>query len=413
MRNWAGNIAFGAARVHRPASVAQLQEIVAAAERVRVLGSGHSFNRIADTDGDLVRVDALPPSVVVDPESSTVDIAAGMRYAEVAAALQAQGYALANMASLPHISVAGSCATGTHGSGSTNQGLAAAVTAQRIVGPDGELVEWRRGDDGFDGTVVALGALGVVVGMTLVVEPAYQVAQWVYDGVPLDRVVADFDELFAAAYSVSAFTDWRDGTATVWRKHRTDRSVRPAQTWLGGRLADGPRHPIAGMPTENATQQLGVVGPWHERLPHFRPEFTPSNGTELQSELLLPRAAAGEAIAALRSLGDRFAPVLQVSEIRTIAGDRSWLSPAYGRDTVAFHFTWTQDTPAVLSVIADMEKLLNPLGARAHWGKLTATPPDEIVDRYERAADFAALRRAADPAGKFRNAYVAGFFPSD
>jgi alditol oxidase len=412
VRNWAGNIEFGAARVHRPGAVEELQGVVAAADRVRVVGSGHSFNRIADTDGDLVRVDGLPGSLVVDPESSTVDIAAGMRYAEVAAALHAQGYALTNMASLPHISVAGSCATGTHGSGSANQSLAAAVTAQRIVGPDGEMAEWRRGDAGFAGTVVGLGALGVVVGMTLAVEPTYQVAQWVYDGVPLERVVGDFEELFAAAYSVSAFTDWRGGEAVVWRKERTDRSTRPAERWLGGRLADGPRHPIAGMPTENATQQLGVVGPWHERLPHFRPEFTPSNGTELQSELLLPREAAGEAIAALRSLGERMAPVVQVSEIRTVAADELWLSPAYGRDTVAFHFTWTQDTDLVLAVVADMEKLLNPLGARPHWGKLTATPPDEILAGYERAADFAALRRVTDPAGKFRNAYVASFFPA-
>jgi xylitol oxidase len=410
VHNWAGNVEFSAADVHRPGSVAELQGIVAGAERVRALGSGHSFNRIADTDRALVRLDGLPQVVRLVPDRRTVTVSAGMRYAEVAAALQAKGWALANMASLPHISVAGSVATGTHGSGDTNPGLAAAVAGLRMVGADGELLALARGDERFPGAVVALGALGVVTELTLDVVPSFDLAQDVHDAVPLDAVAAAFDETYGAGYSVSTFTDWRSGQGTVWVKRRPDQPAQP-DGWLGGRLADGPRHPVPGMPPDYCTVQGGVPGPWCDRLPHFRAEFTPSSGEELQSEVLLPRAAAGEAMEALRSLGDRIAPVLQVSEIRTVAADALWLSPAYGRPTVGFHFTWRPDTRAVLPVITEIESRLLPLGGRPHWGKLTTADPAAVAARYPRAADFRRLRKELDPTCRFSNPFVDAYLP--
>ncbi|MFJ6214923.1 FAD-binding protein [Streptomyces sp. NPDC092296] len=412
--NWAGNVTFGAARVHRPTTVDELRRTVAAADRVRALGTGHSFSRIADTTGDLVRLDGLPPRIDIDPQRSTVTVAAGLRYAEVAARLHTAGYALANLASLPHISVAGACATGTHGSGDALPGLAAAVAGLRLVGPDGDLTEPTRDGDPetLRGAVVGLGALGVVTAVTLDIEPTYEVAQQVYTGLPLDRLADSHQEISAAAYSVSVFTDWRTD-ARIWLKQRTDRdSGGPGRHWLGADRADRPQHPIAGLPAQYCTEQLGVPGPWHERLPHFRPDFTPSNGEELQSELLLPRAAAPAAFAALRALGGRMAPVLQVSEIRTVAADDLWLSPSHGRDSVAVHFTWAQDTEAVLPVVAAIEEQLLPLGGRPHWGKLTAAAPQSLPGRYERAADFRRLLRDRDPAGKFRNAFLDGVFPA-
>ncbi|GAA1910081.1 alditol oxidase [Streptomyces sodiiphilus] len=414
-KNWAGNITFAPARVHRPAAVGELQEIVAGAERVRALGTGHSFNRVADTEGDLVRLDGLPHRFEPDPASATVTVAAGMRYAEVAGLLHAEGFALANLASLPHISVAGACATGTHGSGDTQQSLAGAVAALDIVGPGGEIRRLSREEDAdrLLGAAVSLGALGVVVGVTLDIEPAYEVAQWVYTGLPLDALADGFGELFSAAYSVSVFTDWRE-EGMVWLKRRTDREGpgHPGDRWLGARRAVRPHHPVPGMPPEYCTRQGGVPGPWHERLPHFRPDFTPSRGEELQSELLLPRDAAAEASRALRGLGDRIAPVLQVSEVRTVAADGPWLSPAHGRDSVAFHFTWLPDAVAVLPVIAEVEAALTPLGARPHWGKLTAADPRTLPHRYGRAEDFRRLMRECDPAGVFRNAFLDGLWPT-
>ncbi|WP_165987704.1 FAD-binding protein [Streptomyces sp. YIM 98790] len=415
-QNWAGNVTFDAARLHRPASHDALRRIVSVARKVRVLGSGHSFNLIAATDGDLVRVDGLPPVFELDRERATVTVAAGMRYAEVAAALHAEGFALANMASLPHISVAGSVATGTHGSGDRRPGLAAAVSAVKLIAPGGEELTLSREADPerFPGAVVSLGALGVVTELTLDIEPAFEVAQWVYRGVPMTVVAERFDEVFGAAYSVSTFTGWHAGDGggvpgTVVLKRRTDEAGgrdHPGREWMGGRPADGPWHPVPGMPAEFCTVQGGVPGPWHERLPHFRPEFTPSRGEELQSELFLPRAAAPQAIAALTELGEQVAPVLLVSEIRTMAADGQWLSPCHGRDSVAFHFTWRKDPEAVLPVLAEVEDRLMPLGARPHWGKITTRVPATVAACYERMPDFRRLAAEIDPYGIFRNEFV-------
>jgi alditol oxidase len=419
-QNWAGNTVFSAQRVHLPTSVEELQDIVASASRVRALGSGHSFNRIADTRGDLVRLEGLPRLIEVTAENAegtegtkaaTVTVSAGLRYGEVATALHETGCALANLASLPHISVAGCCATATHGSGDSEKCLASAVTALELVGPDGELAEVSRQSDPdrFPGMVVALGALGIVTRLTLSVEPTFDVTQHVYTDVRLTELADDFDEIFGCAYSVSAFTDYRSGASQVWVKRRAvERSgeTRQSAGWEGRTPADIAHHPIPGIPPTHCTAQLGVPGPWHERLPHFRPDFTPSNGEELQSEMLLPRAAAPEALAALGALGARIAPVLQISEIRTVAADDLWLSPAYERDCVAFHFTWVRDTAAVLPAIEAVEERLMPLGARPHWGKLTTVPPRRIASLYERADDFRQLLRERDPAGVFGNAFV-------
>jgi xylitol oxidase len=408
LRNWAGNIEFGAETLDVPESVVELQELVAGSDKVRVLGSGHSFNRIADSPGRLVSVADLPKVLQIDEEASTITISAGLRYGEVTAAAQAQGFALHNLGSLPHISVAGACATGTHGSGDTNKPLAAAASGLVFVRADGELGVLNRDDPDFAGAVISLGALGVMVRITLDLQPSYEISQMVYDGLPLDRLGPDFEEIFASAYSVSAFTDWVDPGVMVWRKSK-DTSFEP--DWLGARIADGPRHPIKEMPADFATQQGGVRGPWNERLPHFRLEFTPSNGEELQSEYFVPRARAAEAFEEMRALGNQMAPVIQVSEVRTIAADNLWLSPSQGRDTVALHFTWIPDEQAALPVLEQMEEKLLPLGARPHWGKVFAADAGVLRECYPRVPDFTELTAKYDPDGKFRNDYLETYLP--
>lgn len=397
--NWAGNVTFSAARVHHPATETELSQIVAGADRVRALGTGHSFNRVADTPGDLVCLDQLPPTAEVDPAARSVTVAAGVSYAELTGRLHQAGFALASLASLPHISVGGSVATGTHGSGDGRRCLSAAVSGLRLMGPGGDQAELRRGDPDFDGAVVALGALGVVTRLTLDIEPAFEVRQQVYVDVDLDEVAGQLAEVFAAGYSVSVFTGWRDGQAMVWVKQRPGHAD---SGWRGRHPARQAMHPVPGQPPENCTEQFGVPGPWHQRLPHFRPDRKPSAGAELQSELYLPRESAPAAIAALRELGDLIAPVLLTSELRTVAADELWLSPAYHRDTVAFHFTWVLDNGAVLPVLAQVENRLLPLGARPHWGKLTTLPPRVVLAAYPEAGAFARLMRRLDPPGKFR-----------
>ncbi|MFF2639391.1 D-arabinono-1,4-lactone oxidase [Streptomyces niveus] len=408
--NWAGNIVFSAGRVHRPATREELRALVAGSSRVRALGSGHSFNRIADTDGALVSLAGLPGTVDVDSAAATVRVAGGVRYAELARRVDAHGLALHTMASLPHISVAGSVATGTHGSGDTSGSLATAVRAVELITADGDSLTLDRERDGerFAGSVVALGALGVVTSLTLDLVQAFDVRQFVRTGLSLDVLAENFDAITSAAYSVSLFTDWSAPRfGQVWLKCLDDSgldSAGPDFPWAGP--ADGPMHPVPGMSAVHCTEQGGVPGPWHARLPHFRAEFTPSNGEELQSEYLLPRRHAVAALRAVAALGPVLAPVLQVCEVRTVAADELWLSPAEGRDTVALHFTWVKDTASVVPVIARLEAALDGLDARPHWGKVFTTEPAELRGRYPRMADFLKLRDSLDPAGKFTNNFL-------
>lgn len=416
LTNWAGNITFSAERTHSPTSLEELQSLIACSTRIHALGTGHSFNHIADTTGDLVALAALPQTCVVDTERATVTVSAGMRYGQMTSLLHRAGHGLRSLGSLPHICVAGAVATGTHGSGDRVGNLATAVSALQMVGADGELVEISRATDGeqFLGSVIALGALGVVTRVTLDVVPTYDMCQWVYDDLPLSALHNHCDEVFASADSVSLFTTWRSPFFhQVWLKRRLDGQARPRPQadWFGATLADGPRHPIAGMPVENCTEQAGVPGPWHARLPHFRMEYTPSSGRELQSEYLVPREHAVEALGAVASISDRISPLVQVSEIRTIAADDLWLSPSYRRDSVAIHFTWAPDLAGVTTALDVLEEQLAPFAPRPHWAKLFTISPRCLPRLYERFADFATLMTRADPTGKFRNELLDRWFP--
>jgi alditol oxidase len=417
--NWAGNVVFRAHQLHQPASVAELQHLVAGSARIRALGTAHSFSQVADTSGDQVSARGLPQLIELDTARSAVRISAGLTYAELAPYLQTHGFALANMASLPHISVAGACSTGTHGSGNTIGNLAAAVSAIELVTASGDLVALGRADDldEFRGAVVALGALGIAVSLTLDVIPAFTIRQYVYENLPRDQVEDNLNEVFSAGYSVSLFTDWAGQNEPgarirqAWlKKQVTDQDPGDAgPQWHGGQLADGPCHPVPGMPADFTTAQMGIPGPWHERLPHFRPEFTPSAGAELQSEYLLPRHVAREALMAMDQVSDRLAPLVQISEIRTVAADDLWLSPSYQRDTVAIHFTWIDDVAAITSVLPLVERQLAPFGARPHWGKLFTMNADVLAGLYQRLPDFERLRAHLDPDGKFRNDFTDAF----
>lgn len=405
LTNWAGNVTFQADDVRRPASLERLRHLVADSSKVRALGSGHSFNDIADTPHTLVSLAELPELFEVDTAARAVKVGASLRYAEVGRRLNEQGQALHNLASLPHISVAGSVATATHGSGDANKNLATAVRALEMVTADGDLVSLDRGDDDFAGAVVGFGALGVVVSLTLDIMPAYDLRQYVYEGLPLDALDEHFDDVFGSAYSVSLFTSWNGPEIDqVWVKTKDE---RPAEDWLTAHPADGPRHPVPGIDAAPCTQQLGVPGPWHERLPHFRPEFTPSSGVELQSEYLVPRRHAVAALRAVDAIRDKVAPVLQISEIRTIAADDLWMSTAYDQDSVALHFTWVKDMDGVLPVLGLLEEGLAPYGARPHWGKLFTTAPEVLRDRYPRLDAFHDLVRRYDPEETFTNDFLA------
>lgn len=404
--NWAGNYTYSARALHRPTTLAQVQEIVASAAHIRALGSGHSFTNIADSI-ELVSLDALPADVAVDSAGRTVSFNAGLTYGELAGTLRREGLALANLASLPHISVAGAVATASHGSGDANGSLATSVAAMELVTSDGKITTTSRGDSDFSGVVVGLGALGVVTRITLDVEPAYEVRQRVFESLSWDALLEHFDEITSTGYSVSAFTRWGAGVDQVWVKNRgTEAPEAPLGTLFGARAATVERHVILGLDPVNCTPQLGVTGPWSERLPHFRMGFTPSSGEEIQSEYLVPRRHAVPAIEAVRSLAGTIHPLTLVSEIRTVAADELWMSPQYGEAMVGIHFTWEPDQCAVERALVEIEAALAPLEARPHWGKLFLADAATIAPLYGRIEDFIALVDRIDPRGAFRNDWL-------
>jgi alditol oxidase len=409
LTNWAGNISYAAKAVHTPATLDELKAIVVKSRKLRALGSRHSFNTIADTDADLVAMRGFNNVISIDSAARTATIEGGIAYGELCPILDAAGFAIHNLASLPHISVAGAAATATHGSGDRNGNLATAISGLKIMTADGEIRTLRRGDAAFDGAVVNLGALGIVTEITIELLPRFEARQHLYLDLPVADALASFDELTSSAYSVSLFTLWQGDTiAQVWLKSLADapprldavRTARPATRTL---------HPIAAIDATPCTEQMGVAGAWYRRLPHFKMEFTPSAGAELQTEYFVARADAVAAFKALYAMQHKIAPLLLVSEIRTMSADSLWMSMANGRDSVAFHFTWKPDWPAVRAVLPEIEAALSPFSARPHWGKLFAMPKAKVQALTPRLSDFRALCGQYDPTGKFRNAFVEEF----
>ena len=410
-KNWAGNYAYSAARLHYPETVEQVQELVRRCSMLKALGSRHSFNRIANTPGDIISLERFDKIVTIDHERRTVTVEAGVRYGHLGQHLHHEGYALHNLASLPHISVAGACATATHGSGDSNASLATTVSAIEVVTADGEVAVLSREQHGeqFQGVVVGLGGLGVVTKLTLDIIPTFNVRQDVYENLALTHLKDHFDAIFASAYSVSLFTDWQSAQINrVWLKRIVVDSApfEPQPEWFGATLAQSDLHPIPGFSAVNFTKQMGIPGPWHERMPHFRMDYTPSSGEELQSEYLVPRQHAFAAFSAINELRENLAPLLQVSEIRTIAADNLWMSPYYKEACAGFHFTWKNNWHGVRKLLPLIEEQLAPFHARPHWGKLFTMSPVRLQSLFQKLPDFQNLLWSYDPQGKFRNAFL-------
>ena len=411
LTNWAGNLSYSTDRLHEAASVEQVRSLLRSQDKVKALGTRHCFNSIADSRHNLLSLKPMHEVVALDAGARTVTVDAGITYGQLCPYLDSKGFALHNLASLPHISIAGACSTATHGSGETNGNLATAVSALEMVTATGDVVKLSRKSDAdlFRGAVVGLGALGVITRITLDIQPTYSVRQYVYENLPLAQMKDHFDEIESSAYSVSLFTDWQKQRINeVWIKSR----VADGQTFVahpefyGAKLALRNLHPIAELSAENCTEQMGVSGPWYERLPHFRMGFTPSAGKELQSEYFVPRRNAVDAILALERLRDQVTPHLLISEIRTVAADDLWMSTCYRQPSVTIHFTWKQDWPAVRRLLPVIEKELSPFQPRPHWGKLFTLSPAELRSRYEKLADFIQLATKYDPKGKFRNDFL-------
>lgn len=404
--NWARNLSYSASEVKTPTSVEQIQEIVAVTPKVKALGTKHSFSDCADTVGTQIQMTGLNKVLELDTSNLLVRVQGGIAYGDLCRFLDREGYSIHNLASLPHISVAGACATATHGSGELNGCLSTAVESLELVRADGEIESFSRAEGGdFAGAVVSLGSLGVVTELSLRIAPSFQMSQEVFQDVPLEAALEHFDEIQAMAYSVSFFTHWRDGKVDqIWLKHKGPGSGEPSL--FGGKAATTHLHPITTMSPVNCTPQMGELGPWQERMPHFRMDYTPSSGEELQSEYLVPRRNAILALEEIAKLGPKISNYLHVSEIRTVAADDLWMSPFYQEPGVGIHFTWKKDAVAVSKLLPVIEQRLTPFGAKPHWGKLFAVGSAQIEGLYPRMGDFRALMDRLDPQGKFKNSFI-------
>lgn len=409
LKNWAGNLTYSTEKLDQAKSVQQVQELVKKYPKLKVLGTRHCFNTIADTRDNFVSLVNMADDISIDSSGKSVTVNSGIKYGQISPFLHNKGFALHNLASLPHISVAGACATATHGSGEKNGNLSTAVSAMEMVTAAGDLVKLSREKDGekFKAAVVNLGALGVVTKVTLDLQPTFLMTQHVYENLPITQLKDHFDEIEGSGYSVSLFTNWQSQNITeIWVKRRADDTRKPEKEWLGAKLATKNLHPIPELSAENCTEQMGVAGPWYERMPHFKMGFTPSSGVELQSEYYVPRQNAVDAIMAISRLGSQVGPYLLTSEIRTIAADDLWMSPCYKQDSVTIHFTWKQDWPAVSKLLPIIEKELAPFNAKPHWGKLFTVAPAKLEKLFPKLIEFREIAKEYDPKGKFRNEFL-------
>ncbi|HEV3252129.1 MAG TPA: FAD-binding protein [Puia sp.] len=411
LKNWAGNIEYSTGRLYYPETTDQVRELVKKYSKLKVLGTRHCFNSIADSTENLISLKKLDQVVELDPKTLTVKVGPGITYGQLGPYLHTRGFALHNLASLPHISVAGACSTATHGSGIKNGNLATAVSEIEMITAGGDLLRLSGKKDGeqFQSAVVSLGALGVITGITLDIQPTYRVKQVVYENLPMAHLQGHFDEILSSGYSVSLFTDWQsENINEVWIKTRVaeGENLELKPEFFGAKLATKNLHPIVNLSAENCTEQMGISGPWYDRLPHFRMGFTPSSGKELQAEYFVPYHNAVEAILAVARLRNLVGPELMISEIRTIAADNLWMSPCYQQPCVTIHFTWKQDWPAVSKLLTKIEKELEPFNARPHWGKLFEMSPSKLQAQYKRLKEFQQMLKFYDPHGKYRNKFL-------
>lgn len=412
MQNWAKNITFSSQNYIEIENLTQLQKVIESSNKLKVIGTGHSFSEIADTTGTLISLKNLDAEIEIDEKSQTVRVSAGTSYANLAKYLEKNGWALSNLASLGEITIAGAVMTGTHGSGSDNKVLSDSVVAIEMILASGDKFVIDRKDFAqFPGFVVSFGALGVFTKLTLKIVKSFSVKQVVYENIPIQSVLENFNEIFDRPYSASYFSNWSPkNTGQIWMKFLDNEKFSELQSnAYGGNLALTNQHPVKVNHPGNCTEQMGVAGKWLFRLPHFKLDSSPASGDEVQTEYLVDRDYVQGYINELTKIGEDIAARVYATEIRTMSSDDLWLSGAYGRETVGFHFTWKK-TSEVKDFLPVIENILGKNKGRPHWGKLFSTPRAQLIERYPKYEEFRQLIQKYDSGNKFRNKFIEQYF---
>jgi xylitol oxidase len=406
--NWSSNVNFQEQEYLEPTNLDDLQDIVASQKFVRARGSAHSFNSIADSNNTIVSLEKMPQTIEIDEVKQNVKVSSFLKYGELVPTLHARGWALSNLASLPHISIAGSVSTATHGSGIFNKNLAAQVAAVEFIDSTGSIRHLSEGSREYEAFVVGLGLTGIITNYWLKIEPSFNVKQIIYENVSDIELEKSFDEIMGTAYSVSFFTRWDSSNqGNLWCKFKENQYIPDIVS--GAHQATKKLHPIPEVDPVAATEQFGVTGPWLERLAHFKLDFTPSVGDEIQSEFFVDRENAPAVIQKLRELSPKFRDMLWISELRTIAADNFWMSTASARDSVGFHFTWKKSNFDP-KVVKEIEENLVQFDYRPHWGKVFYAESRYLRSVYPKYSDFVEAVNLIDPNKKFSNQFTTLLF---
>lgn len=423
-QNWGRSASVRPVRVERPRSPEGVQRAVKAAQAqgltVKAVGAGHSFTGIAVAPGVLLELDDMQGLVSADAGSGLVTVLGGTRLHRMPGLLAPYGLAMQNLGDIDRQSIAGAIATGTHGTGKGFGGIATQVRGLTLVTAEGEFlrIDAERNADMLSGAVVGLGALGIVVEVTLQCVPAF-LLHAVDSRVPIDDALETLHERAADA----------DHLEFYWHPH-TDVALMKTQTRLPESAA---RHPIPMLRrwVDETVLSNGVFGAYCAAsriapaiIPPFNrlavrltghAEYTDRSHRVLvhdravrfrEMEYAIPADDVVPAVQAIRKLIDQRGWRIEFPiEVRFAAADDLWLSTAYGRDSayVAVHRYWRADPRAYFDAV---EQIMLDLGGRPHWGKLHSLDDEQLRARYPRFDDFLALRNRLDPGRLFGNRHL-------
>ncbi|MEV0693630.1 D-arabinono-1,4-lactone oxidase [Streptomyces sp. NPDC050388] len=421
-RNWGGTVLARPAREVTPASVEELASAVRRAAEdglpVKAVGTGHSFTSVAATDGVQIRPRLLTGIRDIDRAAGTVTVEAGTPLKRLNTALAREGLSLTNMGDIMEQTVAGATSTGTHGTGRDSASVAAQIRGLELVTADGSVLACseRENPDVFAAARIGLGALGIVSAITFAVEPIFLLTAR-EEPMPLDRVLAEFDELHAENEHFEFYWFPHTGNTNTKRNNRSagpERPVHPVKGWLEDEfLSNGVfqaanwvgRAVPATVPAIARISSRALSARTYTDIP-YKVFTSPRRVRFVEMEYAVPREALVDTLRELKAMVDR--SPLRVSfpvEVRTAPADDITLSTASGRDTAYIAVHMFRGTP-YQGYFTAAERIFTAHEGRPHWGKINTRDADYLSRVYPRFAEFTALRNRLDPERRFRNDYL-------